>query len=112
MLLRLSTVPARFATVFFALILKPQNAVNWYLLGRHLQHTLDETDVCRAIQNYRHAISVSPRSVAARLGFADTRQVRVSVVRDASGKLESQIRGSAWIDEVALIPDAAGNPRP
>jgi tetratricopeptide (TPR) repeat protein len=42
----------------------------------------------------------------------DIHQVRVCVVRDASGKLDSQIQGTAWVDDVALIPDAAGNPRP
>jgi Tetratricopeptide repeat len=42
----------------------------------------------------------------------DVRYARVCVVRNASGKLDSQIHGSAWVDDVALIPDAAGNPRP
>ena len=42
----------------------------------------------------------------------DVRQARICVVRYTSGKFDSQIHGSAWIDDVALIPDAAGNLRP
>src|SRR5260370_8275513 len=96
MLLRLPNVPARLATVFFALLLglilaylsirnaradyyanlatragyetaarlEPENAVNWYLLGRYWQYTLDEPDARRAILNYRHAISLNPHSAA------------------------------------------------
>jgi hypothetical protein len=41
----------------------------------------------------------------------DIRQVRVCVVRDASSKLNSQIHGTVWIDDVTLAPDATGNPR-
>jgi Tetratricopeptide repeat len=42
----------------------------------------------------------------------DTHYARVCVVRDTSGKLDSQIQGSAWVDDVALIPDTTGNPLP
>jgi hypothetical protein len=42
----------------------------------------------------------------------DVRYARVCVVRYTSGKFDSQIHGSAWVDDVALIPDTAGNPRP
>ncbi|MCU1239569.1 MAG: hypothetical protein JWO71_295 [Candidatus Acidoferrum typicum] len=42
----------------------------------------------------------------------DVRYARVCAVRYTSGKFDSQIHGSAWIDDVALIPDAAGSPRP
>ena len=42
----------------------------------------------------------------------DVSYARVCVVRYTSGKLDSQIHGSAWVDDVALIPDTAGNPRP
>jgi len=40
------------------------------------------------------------------------RYARVCVVRYTSGKQDSQIQGTAWIDDIALIPDAVGNPRP
>jgi hypothetical protein len=40
------------------------------------------------------------------------RYARVCVVRYTSGKLDSQIQGTAWIDDIALVPDAVGNPRP
>lgn len=42
----------------------------------------------------------------------NVRYARVCVVRYPSGKYDSQIQGSAWIDDIALVPDATGNPRP
>ena len=50
--------------------LEPENAVNWYLLGRYWQYTLDEPDAARAIQNYRHALSLNPGYADAWLDFA------------------------------------------
>src|SRR5467141_3585834 len=45
--------------------LEPDNAENWYLLGRYWQYTLDEPDPRRAVQNYRHSLSLNPRSANA-----------------------------------------------
>jgi hypothetical protein len=45
--------------------LEPTNAGNWYLLGRYWQYTLDEPDPNRAIANFRHALSLDPRSADA-----------------------------------------------
>lgn len=42
--------------------LEPQNADNWYLLGRYWQYTLEDANASRAIQNYRHALSLNPAS--------------------------------------------------
>ncbi len=42
----------------------------------------------------------------------DVRYARVCVVRYTSAKFDSQIHGSAWVDDVALIPEAPGNRRP
>src|SRR5467141_5094669 len=50
--------------------LEPENAVNWYLLGRYWQYTLDEPDARRAILNYRHALSLNPHSAATWLDLA------------------------------------------
>jgi hypothetical protein len=50
--------------------LEPTNAVNWYLLGRYWQYTLDEPDARRAILNYRHALSLNPHSAATWLDLA------------------------------------------
>jgi len=50
--------------------LEPGNPENWYLLGRYWQYTLDEPDARRAIQNYRHSLSVNPRSANAWLELA------------------------------------------
>ena len=41
--------------------LEPGNPENWYLLGRYWQYTLDEPDPRRAIDNFRHALSLNPR---------------------------------------------------
>ena len=113
MLLRLSNVPARLATVFFALLLaatlaylsirnaradhyvnlatragyetaarlEPGNSVNWYLLGRYWQYTLDEPDARRAVLNYRHALSLNPHSAATWLDLA--------AVYESEGDLQS-----------------------
>ena len=53
-----------------AVRLEPENAVNWYLLGRYWQYTLDEPDPRRAIQNYRRALSLNPRAAATWLDLA------------------------------------------
>ncbi len=102
MLLRLSNVPARFATVFLALTLgatlaylsirnaratyyadlatragyetaarlEPDDAQNWYLLGRYWQYTLDDPNPRRAILNYRRALALNPRSAPTWLDLA------------------------------------------
>ena len=41
--------------------LEPDNAENWYLLGRYWQYTLDEPDPGSAISNFRRALSLNPR---------------------------------------------------
>jgi hypothetical protein len=45
--------------------LEPGNPENWYLLGRYWQYTIDEPDPSRAIDNFRHALSLNPRSADA-----------------------------------------------
>jgi hypothetical protein len=50
--------------------LEPQNADNWYLLGRYWQYTFDEPNVRRAIQNYRHALFLNPASADSWLDLA------------------------------------------
>jgi tetratricopeptide (TPR) repeat protein len=39
------------------------------------------------------------------------RQVRVCVGRDPSTKFDSQIQGTAWFDDVALVPQSAASPK-
>src|SRR5712664_2998159 len=45
--------------------LEPDNAENWYLLGRYWQYTLDEPNPGRAISNFRRALALNPRSADA-----------------------------------------------
>jgi tetratricopeptide (TPR) repeat protein len=42
--------------------LEPDNAGNWYLLGRYSQYNLEDPDVQRAIRAYQTALSFDPRS--------------------------------------------------
>ncbi len=53
-----------------AATLEPQNADNWYLLGRYFLYTLDELNAPRAIQNFRHALLLNPGSTDAWLDLA------------------------------------------
>jgi tetratricopeptide (TPR) repeat protein len=45
-----------------AVRLEPGNPENWYQLGRYWQYTLDDPDSGRAIDNFRQALSLNPRS--------------------------------------------------
>ena len=40
---------------------------------------------------------------------SDVRHVRVCITRHPSEKFDNQIQGTAWIDDVALVPE---NPKP
>ena len=42
----------------------------------------------------------------------DVHQVRVCVGRDPSTKFDSQIQGTAWLDDVALVPQFVANSQP
>lgn len=61
--------------------LEPDNPENWYLLGRYWQYTLDQPDARRAIQNYRRALFLNPRS-------ADT-WLDLAAVYESEGDLRS-----------------------
>jgi tetratricopeptide (TPR) repeat protein len=43
---------------------------------------------------------------------ADTHQVRVCVARNPSDVYNSRIRGTAWVDDVALVPDRVASRKP
>jgi hypothetical protein len=38
--------------------------------------------------------------------------VQICIRRNASGKLENEISGTAWVDDVSLVPENPGVPRP
>lgn len=42
----------------------------------------------------------------------DVQEVRICVLRDTSGKVDGQIQGTAWIDDVSLIPAPSVQPQP
>lgn len=53
-----------------AVHLEPQNARNWYLLGRYWQYNIENPDLQRAIANYRRALSLEPNSADTWLDLA------------------------------------------
>ena len=50
--------------------LEPDDASNWYLLGRYWQYNLEDPETDRAIHAYRTAISLDPRSTDAWMDLA------------------------------------------
>jgi hypothetical protein len=43
---------------------------------------------------------------------ADVHAVRVCIVRETSGRVDSQIQGTAWVDDVSLVPQTSVPPKP
>jgi hypothetical protein len=43
---------------------------------------------------------------------ADVHAVRVCIVRETSGRVDSQIQGTAWVDDVSLVPQTSAPPKP
>jgi hypothetical protein len=42
----------------------------------------------------------------------DVQEVQVCLVRSLSDQLENKIKGTTWVDDVALVPEAAEHPKP
>jgi tetratricopeptide (TPR) repeat protein len=49
--------------------LEPGDARNWYFLGRYWQFNLEDADAQKAVQAYKTAVSVDPRSTISWLGL-------------------------------------------
>jgi tetratricopeptide (TPR) repeat protein len=52
--------------------LEPENARNWYLLGRYLQYSLEEPNPQRAISSYLTSLHLDPRATVTWLDLAAT----------------------------------------
>ena len=65
--------------------LEPDNARNWYLLGRYCQYNLENPDVRRAIRSYVSALSLNPASSEIWLDLASAYESEANLVaaRDA-----------------------------
>src|SRR5467141_1091928 len=65
--------------------LEPDNARNWYLLGRYCQYNLENPDVRRAIRSYVSALSLNPASSEIWLDLATAYESEANLVaaRDA-----------------------------
>ena len=68
-----------------AVKLEPGNPLNWFLLGRYWQYNLEEPDSTRAIQAYRTALALDPRSANTWLDLATVYELEGdnSAARDA-----------------------------
>jgi len=42
----------------------------------------------------------------------DVQEVQVCLVRVLSDQLENKIKGTTWVDDVALVPESAEHPKP
>jgi hypothetical protein len=42
----------------------------------------------------------------------DVQEVQVCLVRLLSDQLENKIKGTTWVDDIALVPEAAEHPKP
>jgi tetratricopeptide (TPR) repeat protein len=65
--------------------LEPDDARNWYLLGRYWQYNLEDPEAQRAIRSYQTALSFDPHSADARLdlGTAYESEGDVAAARNA-----------------------------
>jgi len=65
--------------------LEPDNARNWYLLGRYWQYNLENPDVRRAIRSYVSALSLNPASSEIWLDLASAyeSEANLTAARDA-----------------------------
>src|SRR5258706_4714676 len=65
--------------------LEPDNARNWYLLGRYCQYNLENPDARRAIRSYVSALSLNPASSEIWLDLASAYESEANLVaaRDA-----------------------------
>jgi tetratricopeptide (TPR) repeat protein len=52
--------------------IEPDNARNWYLLGRYLQYRFEDSDPQRAISSYRKSLEIDPSATSAWLDLAAT----------------------------------------
>ncbi|HZV59297.1 MAG TPA: hypothetical protein VFF42_03090 [Candidatus Eremiobacteraceae bacterium] len=52
--------------------IEPGNARNWYLLGRYLQYSFEDSNPQRAISSYRKSLEIDPRATSTWLELAAT----------------------------------------
>jgi len=50
--------------------IEPEDAQNWYLLGRHLQYSLEDQDPQRSISSYLKSLEIDPHSTTTWLDLA------------------------------------------
>src|ERR1700693_6145047 len=52
--------------------IEPDNARNWYLLGRYLQYSFEDANPQRAISSYRKSLEIDPHATSTWLELAAT----------------------------------------
>ena len=69
--------------------LVPENAKNWYLLGRYLQYSLEDSDPQRAISSYQTSLEIDPTSTVTWLDLATTYELEGND-KAAQGRISSR----------------------
>jgi hypothetical protein len=85
--------------------LEPDNAENWFLLGRYRQYNLEDPDPQRAIQSYRTALALNPRSAETWLDLATAYELQ----GDASSARESFLQAKRVYPQSAEVAWRFGN---
>ena len=62
-----------------AVELEPSNDRNWYFLGRYLQFNIENPDVDRAVNAYRKALEINPRSAEIWLDLASAYETEAEI---------------------------------
>jgi tetratricopeptide (TPR) repeat protein len=70
--------------------IEPEDAQNWYLLGRHLQYSLEDQDPQRAIHSYLKSLEIDPYSTTTWLDLASLYESEGSLADARRGFLRAQ----------------------
>ena len=70
--------------------LEPSNAWNWYLLGRYWQFNMENPDLDRAVNAYRKALELNPRSAEIWLDLASAYESKTDVNAARKAYLEAE----------------------
>lgn len=70
--------------------LEPDNAGDWYLLGRFWQYNIEDPDAQRAIRDYQTALSLDPRSADAWLDLATAYESEGDIAKARNAFLQAK----------------------
>lgn len=70
--------------------IEPENALNWYLLGRYLQYSLEDANPERAISSYLTSLRIEPQATVTWMDLAATYETEGNVVEARSAFLNAK----------------------